>query len=65
MVENQTGRKIKVLRYDNRSEYTSKEFKDYLASKSIKHQLIIARRPEQNRVAERMNQKLSEHVRSI
>ena len=36
------GRKVKVLRSDNRGEYTSKEFKDYLASKGIKHQLSIS-----------------------
>jgi len=33
LMKNQTRRKIKVLRSDNRAEYTSKEFKDYLASK--------------------------------
>jgi len=41
LVENQMGRKVKILRSDNGSEYTSKEFKDYLASKGIKHQLSI------------------------
>jgi len=51
MVENQTGWKVKVLRSNNRGEYTFKEFKKYLASKGIKHQLSIPRRPEQNRVA--------------
>ena len=30
-------RKVKVLRSKNGGEYTSKEFKDYLASESIKH----------------------------
>jgi len=35
MVENQTGRKVKVLRSNNRGKYTSKEFKDYIASKDI------------------------------
>ena len=39
MVKNQTGRKVKVLRSDNRGKYTSKEFKNYLVSKGIKHQL--------------------------
>jgi hypothetical protein len=29
LVENQTGKKIKVLRSDNGGEYTSNEFKDY------------------------------------
>ena len=65
MVKNQTGRKVKVLRSDNKGEYTSKKFKDYLAIKGIKHQLSISRRLEQNRVAERMNQTLIEHARSI
>jgi len=44
MVENQTGRKVKVLRSANGDEYTSKEFKDYLGSKGIKHQLSISGR---------------------
>ena len=65
MVENQTGRKVKVLRSDNGGEYTSKEFKDYLASKGIKHQLSISGRSEQNGVAERINQTLTERARSI
>jgi len=41
MMKNQTGRKVKILRSDNGGEYTSKEFKDYLASKGINHQLSI------------------------
>jgi len=60
MVKNQIGRKVKVLRSDNGGEYTSKEFKDYLASKDIKHQLSISERSEQNEVAERMNRTLIE-----
>ena len=65
MVENQTERKVKVLRSDNGGEYISKEFKDYLASKGIKYQLSILGRPEQNRVAERMNQTLTKRACSI
>jgi len=37
MVENQKGQKMKVLRFDNGGEYTSKEFKAYLARKGIEH----------------------------
>jgi len=51
MMKNQIGPKVKVLRSDNRGEYTSKEFKDYLASKGIKHQLSISGQLEQNGVA--------------
>jgi transposase InsO family protein len=29
LVENQTGEKIKVLRFDNGGEYTSKDFDDF------------------------------------
>jgi len=65
LIENQTEQKMKVLRSDNGGEYTSKEFKDYLASKGIKHQLSIPRRPEQNEIAKRMNRTLTEHARSI
>jgi len=64
MVENQKGRKVKVLRSDNR-EYTSTEFKAYLAGNGIEHQLSIPGRPEQNGVAEHMNRTLTEHARSI
>jgi len=62
MVENQEGRKMKFLRLDNRGEYTSSEFKKYLASEGIEHQLSILGWPEQNGVAERMNQTLTERV---
>jgi len=40
--EKSDGAKVKVLRPDNGDEYTSKKFKDYLASKGIKHQLNIS-----------------------
>ena len=35
MIENQKGRKVKVLSSNNGGEYTSKELKDYLTSKGI------------------------------
>ena len=56
------GRKVKILRPDNGVEYTSKEFKNYLVRKGIEYQLSIPGRPEQNRVAERMNRTLTEHA---
>ena len=51
MVKNQKRRKVKVLRFDNGGEYTSKEFKAYLAGKGIEHQLSIPGRLEKNGVA--------------
>jgi len=53
MVENQKGQKMKVLRSDNGSEYTSIKFKAYLEENNIQHQLCIPGRPEQNGVAKR------------
>jgi len=37
MMENQKGRKVKVLVFDNGGEYTSTKFKAYLVDKVIKH----------------------------
>ena len=59
MIKNQKRRKVKVLRSNNGGEYTSTEFKAYLAGKGIEHQLSISGRAEQNGVAKRMNQTLT------
>jgi len=48
MVENQKGRNVEVLRSDNVGDYTSTEFKAYLAGKCIEHQLSISGRSGQN-----------------
>jgi hypothetical protein len=55
LVENQTGRKIRVLRSDNEGEYNSKEFLDYCAAVGIKKELTVPYNPQQNGVAERKN----------
>jgi len=47
---------------DNGGEYTSSEFIKYLASEGIERQLTIPRRPEQNGIAERMNQILTKRA---
>ena len=65
MVEKQKGRKVKFLRSDNEGEYIFMKFKDYLASEDIEHELSTAGRPEQNRVAERMNWTLTECARNM
>jgi transposase InsO family protein len=52
LVENQTGKKIKVLRSDNGGEYTSKEFESFYKEAGIKRELIVPYNPQQNGVAE-------------
>jgi transposase InsO family protein len=55
LLENQTGRKIKVLRSDNKGEYTSNAFKSFCTKARIKRELMVLHNPQQNWVAERKN----------
>ena len=57
-VENQLGKKIKVLRFDRGGEYLSIEFNDYQRDCDIVSQLTPSRTPQVNGVAERRNQTL-------
>jgi hypothetical protein len=52
LVENQTRKKIRVLRSDNGGEYTSKEFMDFYAGEGIRRELIVPYNLQQNGVAE-------------
>ncbi|KAL1483376.1 hypothetical protein MTO96_033244 [Rhipicephalus appendiculatus] len=65
MVENIHNTKVKTLRSDDGGEYKSKEFNMYLANHGIKHQLTIPGTPEQNGVAERMNQTVLDMTRCL
>ena len=55
----------RALRTDNGGEYISDEFKSYLQDLIIQHQLTVAYKPQQNRVAERMNWTPMDCVRSF
>jgi hypothetical protein len=57
-VENQTGKKIKVLRSDNGGEYNSNDFKDFCKEAGIKRELTVSYNPEQNGVADRKNRSI-------
>ena len=65
LVENGSGRKVKTFRTDNGGEYTSTEFETYLKKEGVRHELTVAKTPQQNGVAERMNRTLVETVRSM
>jgi hypothetical protein len=65
LVENQTGRKIKVLRSDNGGEYTSTEFRDFCTQEGIRRQLTVPYNPQQNGVAERKNMAIVGATRSM
>lgn len=64
-VENQTERKIKILRTDNGLEYLSNAFDSYCRSHGILHQLTNVYTPQQNGTAERMNRMLIEKARCM
>jgi hypothetical protein len=65
LVENKTGRKIKVLRSDNGGEYTSNEFRDFCIQEGIKRQLTVPYNPQQNGVAKRKNMATVGEARSM
>ena len=48
MVERESGHWVKTLRTDNGGQYTSMEFKKYLKSEGVRHELTIPKTPEQN-----------------
>ena len=54
---------IKALQSDQGGEYTSNEFRDYLASRGTIQCLTTHDSPQQNRKAKRLNRMLMEHVR--
>ena len=57
--------RIRKLRTDNGGEYVSKEFEAYLKSKRIFHEVSVPHSPEQNGVAERMNNTSMELAHSM
>ena len=65
LVENQTEKKIKVLRTDNGGEFCKKEFEEFCKKCGIARQKTTPYTPQQNGVAERMNRTLMEKARSM
>jgi hypothetical protein len=65
LVENQTGKKIRVLRWENGGEYTSKEFMDFCAGEGIRRELIAPYNPQQNGVVERKNRAIVGAARAL
>ena len=65
LVENQTGKKIKILRTDNGTKYESSEFNDYCSEVGIKRETSIAYTPKKNGVVERKNRSIIEATRAM
>jgi hypothetical protein len=65
LVENQTGKKIRVSRSDNGGEYTSKKFMEFYAREGIRRELTVPYNPQQNGVAERKNRAIVGAARAM
>ncbi|GJW98280.1 putative ribonuclease H-like domain-containing protein [Tanacetum coccineum] len=57
--------KVKVIRYDNGTEFKNREMNQFCKMKGILRQFSVARTPQQNRVAERMNRTLKQFLRPV
>ena len=64
-MENQTEKKIKVLRTDNGTEYGSNEFNDFCNEAGIKRETTTVYTPNKNGVAERNNRTIVEFSRAM
>ena len=65
MVATQISLKIKTFRSDGEGEFTSNEFKSYLANHGISHQISCPHTPQQNGVVERKHRHIIETVISL
>lgn len=65
LITNEAQLNIGTIRNDNGGEYTSYVFGKYLQETSIKHHTKIPYNPQQNNVAEWMNKKLLNMIRSM
>eukprot|EP00253_Pinus_taeda_P015982 PITA_15982 len=65
LIENQTEKKIKILRTDHGTEYESNEFHDFCKEAGIKRETTTPYAPEQNGVAERKNRTIMEVISTM
>jgi transposase InsO family protein len=65
LVENLSGRKIKILRSDNGGEYTSNEFKYFRREAGIKRELKTPYNPQHNGLAERKSISIVEATKGM
>lgn len=65
LAENQTGKKLKVLRSDNGGEYVNHVFQEYLENCGVKHETTIPKCSSQNGVAERGHRCIMDKVRCM
>jgi transposase InsO family protein len=65
LILDQFSAHIKIFRFDNDTEYMSKDMSKYLHSNGIMHQTSCVGTPQQNGISERKNRDLLEITRAI
>ncbi|RVW35322.1 Retrovirus-related Pol polyprotein from transposon TNT 1-94 [Vitis vinifera] len=65
MVEKRTGKVVKTLRTDNGLEFCNKDFDEFCRKEGIVRHRTVRHTPQQNGVAERMNQTLVQRARCM
>lgn len=63
--ENQTGKKIKILRTDNGLEFCNSEFDQYCSKQGIIRHKTVSYAPQHNGVANRLNRTILEKTRCV
>ncbi|GKF79209.1 putative ribonuclease H-like domain-containing protein, partial [Tanacetum coccineum] len=64
-IENLVDHKVKVIRYDNETEFKNREMNQFCDMKGILRQYSIAKTPQQNKVAKMRNKTLIEAARTM
>nr|GEX47490.1 ribonuclease H-like domain-containing protein [Tanacetum cinerariifolium] len=64
-IENLVDHKVKVIRYDNRTEFKNRDMNQFYEMKGIMRQYSVARTPQQNEVAKRRNMILNKATRMM
>nr|GEX52283.1 ribonuclease H-like domain-containing protein [Tanacetum cinerariifolium] len=64
-IENQIDCKVKVIRYDNGTEFKNSVMSRFCEDKGIKREFSVAITPQQNGIAEKRNRTLIEAIRTM
>ncbi|GJU57366.1 putative ribonuclease H-like domain-containing protein [Tanacetum coccineum] len=64
-IENQINHNVKIIKYDNGTEFKNNDMNQFYGMKGIKREFSVTKTPQQNRVAERKNRILIEASRTM
>ena len=65
LVENQSSKKLKILRTDGGGEYTSKKFESFCVENGVEHEVTAPYTPQHNGLAERRNRTILDMARCM